>query len=83
MVHGSEDDLVLDPARFVDVLNERAAALDAWHEGGKQGARPPGRLREHRAEQLPWFTRLWATPIYRLVDDPDGRPLRMRLRKAF
>jgi hypothetical protein len=28
-------------------------------------------------------TRLWATPIYRLLDDPDGRPLRMRLKKAF
>jgi hypothetical protein len=28
-------------------------------------------------------TRLWATPVYRLVDDPDGRPLGMRLRKAF
>jgi hypothetical protein len=29
------------------------------------------------------FTRLWATPVYRLLDDPDGRPLRMRLRKTF
>jgi phosphatidylserine/phosphatidylglycerophosphate/cardiolipin synthase-like enzyme len=80
---GSEDDLVLDPQRFVDVLVERAAALDAWHEGGRRGPRPPGRLREHRAERLPFLTRLWATPVYRLVDDPDGRPLRMRLKKTF
>ncbi|MET0764117.1 MAG: phospholipase D-like domain-containing protein, partial [Blastococcus sp.] len=80
---GSEDDAVLDPARFIDTLNRRSAALDAWHEGGRQGPRPPGRLREHRAEQLPRFTRLWATPIYRLLDDPDGRPLRMRLKKTF
>jgi phosphatidylserine/phosphatidylglycerophosphate/cardiolipin synthase-like enzyme len=80
---GSEDDLALDPARFVDALNERAAALDAWHAGGRQGPRPPGRLREHRAEQLPLFVRLWATPVYRLLDDPDGRPLRLRLKKSF
>jgi phosphatidylserine/phosphatidylglycerophosphate/cardiolipin synthase-like enzyme len=80
---GSEDDAVLDPARFIETLNERSAALDAWHEAGRKGPRPPGRLREHRAEQLPQYTRLWATPIYRLFDDPDGRPLRMRLKKTF
>ena len=33
------------------------------------------------AEKLPLFTRLWATPVYRLIDDPDGRPLRLRLKK--
>jgi phosphatidylserine/phosphatidylglycerophosphate/cardiolipin synthase-like enzyme len=80
---GSEDDDLLDPDRFVRLLNERATALDAWHEGGRQGPRPPGRLRPHHAERLPLFTRLWATPIYRLLDDPDGRPLRLRLKKSF
>ncbi|MGY1802849.1 phospholipase D family protein [Blastococcus sp. SYSU D00922] len=80
---GSEDDLVLDPERFIATLTERAEALDAWHEGGRQGTRPPGRLRPHHAERLPWYTRLWATPVYRLVDDPDGRPLRLRLQKRF
>ena len=43
----------------------------------------PGRLRPHRTEQLPLLTRLWATPLYRLVDDPDGRPLRLRRKKEF
>ncbi|WP_199583195.1 phospholipase D-like domain-containing protein [Blastococcus sp. TF02-9] len=80
---GSEDDALLDPDRFVATLAERATALDAWHAGGRQGPRPPGRLRVHSAEPLPWRTRLWATPVYRLVDDPDGRPLRLRLRKQF
>jgi hypothetical protein len=28
-------------------------------------------------------TRLWATPVYRLLDDPDGRPLRLRLKRSF
>jgi phosphatidylserine/phosphatidylglycerophosphate/cardiolipin synthase-like enzyme len=80
---GSEDDAVLDPQRFVATLNERAETLDAWHEDGRTGPRPPGRLRPHRAERLPVVTRLWATPVYRLLDDPDGRPLRLRLKKSF
>ena len=29
------------------------------------------------------LTRLWATPVYRLLDDPDGRPLRLRLKRQF
>jgi phosphatidylserine/phosphatidylglycerophosphate/cardiolipin synthase-like enzyme len=80
---GSGDDDLLDPDRFVRLLTERAKALDAWHDGGRQGPRPPGRLRPHRAERLPLRTRLWATPIYRLVDDPDGRPWQLRLRRRF
>ncbi|BCJ57386.1 hypothetical protein Jiend_08080 [Micromonospora endophytica] len=46
--------------------------------GGRVGPRPPGRLRPHRAGRLPWWTRAWALPAYRLVYDPDGRPLRAR-----
>jgi hypothetical protein len=80
---GSEDHLVVDPERFVATIEARAAALDAWHEGGRRGPRPPGRLRPHRPEKLSRLTRLWATPVYRLLVDPDGRPVRLRLRKSF
>jgi phosphatidylserine/phosphatidylglycerophosphate/cardiolipin synthase-like enzyme len=80
---GSEDDALLDPERFVQTVVARAEALEKWHEGGRVGPRPPGRLRPHRAEKLPLFTRLWATPVYRLIDDPDGRPLRLRFKKSF
>ncbi|TFV73438.1 phospholipase [Blastococcus sp. CT_GayMR19] len=80
---GSRDDEILGPERFVESLKASADALDAWHEGGRTGPRPAGRLRPHRAERLPLHTRLWATPVYRLLDDPDGRPLRMRLAKEF
>jgi phosphatidylserine/phosphatidylglycerophosphate/cardiolipin synthase-like enzyme len=80
---GSEDESVLDPERFIESMTESAKALDAWHEGGRKGPRPPGRLRPHRAERLPLRTRLWATPLYRLLDDPDGRPLRLRLMGEF
>jgi phosphatidylserine/phosphatidylglycerophosphate/cardiolipin synthase-like enzyme len=80
---GSEDAGLLDPDGFVAALEASAAALDAWHAGGRRGPRPPGRLRRHRTERLPLRTRLWATPLYRLVDDPDGRPLRLRLKQEF
>jgi phosphatidylserine/phosphatidylglycerophosphate/cardiolipin synthase-like enzyme len=80
---GSEDDALLDPQRFVAALEAGARALDAWHAGGRRGPRPPGRLRPHHAERVPPLTRLWATPVYRLLDDPDGRPLPLRLRREF
>ena len=80
---GSEDGDLLDPDRFVAALDASAKALDAWHAGGRRGPRPPGRLRGHRPERLSVPTRLWATPVYRLLDDPDGRPWRMRLKREF
>ena len=76
-----DDDLV-DPASGLARLRESAAALDAWHDGGRQGPRPPGRLRPHRADQLPAHTRAWARPLYRVVIDPDGRP-RSGLRRSW
>jgi phosphatidylserine/phosphatidylglycerophosphate/cardiolipin synthase-like enzyme len=80
---GSQDEGLLDPDDFVAALTASAEALDAWHEGGRRGPRPPGRLRPHRPEPLRLTTRLWATPLYRLLVDPDGRPLKLRLKKAF
>jgi hypothetical protein len=61
-------------------VDAAADALDAWHDGGRVGPRPPGRLRRHRPERMRKRTRLWAVPAYRLVYDPDGRPWRDRLR---
>ncbi|MCU1692350.1 MAG: phosphatidylserine/phosphatidylglycerophosphate/cardiolipinsynthase-like protein [Frankiales bacterium] len=69
-----------DDAGLVDTvaglarLSASAEALDAWHDGGRQGPRPPGRLRTHHFDRLPPFTRTWARPLYHLVVDPDGRP---------
>jgi phosphatidylserine/phosphatidylglycerophosphate/cardiolipin synthase-like enzyme len=80
---GSEDDDLIDPEQFIAALTRSAKALDDWHAGGRRGPRPPGRLRPHRAEKLGALTRLWATPVYRLLVDPDGRPLRLRLKKDW
>jgi phosphatidylserine/phosphatidylglycerophosphate/cardiolipin synthase-like enzyme len=74
------DDGLLDPDDIVHTVEDSADALDAWHEGGRQGPRPPGRLRPHRPEKMGLLTKAWAVPIYRLVYDPDGRPVQARLR---
>jgi phosphatidylserine/phosphatidylglycerophosphate/cardiolipin synthase-like enzyme len=77
---GSEDGGLLDPATAVEEIVAAAEALDAWHASGREGPRPRGRLRPHKAEKLGWLTRLWAEPAYRFMYDPDGRSWRDRVR---
>jgi phosphatidylserine/phosphatidylglycerophosphate/cardiolipin synthase-like enzyme len=75
---GGEDADLLDPADAVAAITAAADALRRWYDSGRVGPRPPGRLLPHRPERLSWYTRAWALPAYRLVYDPDGRPLRER-----
>jgi phosphatidylserine/phosphatidylglycerophosphate/cardiolipin synthase-like enzyme len=79
----TDDGDLADPDATVRAVNAAADALDAWHDGGRVGPRPPGRLRPHRPEKLPLLTRLWAVPAYRVVYDPDGRSVRDRLRRRW
>lgn len=60
-----------------------AARLQAWHDGGQRGRRPPGRLRPLPPTKISRLTRLWAEPMYRAVHDPDGRPRILRQRREF
>ena len=85
---GLADDVeLLDPDRAARSVRARAAALDAWHADGARGPRPPGRLRRHAPghEQVRLTLRQrWLTgPAYRMVLDPDGRPLGARLRRIY
>ena len=80
---GADDSGLVDPGDAVRAATAAASALDDWYAGGRVGPRPPGRLRHHRPERLPWHTRLWAEPLYRLVYDPDGRPPADRLRRRW
>jgi len=82
--HGRDLDGALeDPRRAFDAFAAAATNLDRWHEGAERGPRPPGRLRSYHTPELTAFTRAWATPIYRLVYDPDGRPRSMRHTDRF
>jgi phosphatidylserine/phosphatidylglycerophosphate/cardiolipin synthase-like enzyme len=76
---GSEDDGLLDPDTVIPALDAAAHTLEDWHTRGRRGPRPPGRLRPHRPERLGRFQRLWSTPVYRMIYDPDGRSYRARL----
>jgi phosphatidylserine/phosphatidylglycerophosphate/cardiolipin synthase-like enzyme len=76
---GSEDGGLDDPDVAVREMVAAAETLEAWHASGRNGPRPPGRLRPHKPERLGLFTRLWAAPAYRMFYDPDGRSYRDRL----
>ena len=72
-----EDDDLIDPSSAADAVRKSAAGLDAWHEGGRRGLRPPGRLRTHVTgveDGLPARHRWFTAPVYRSFLDPDGRP---------
>ena len=73
-----DDDDLLEPLAAVRAMTAAADRLKDWHDGGRRGPRPPGRLMPHATEGLPWYQRVWAEPAYRLIYDPDGRAWRDR-----
>jgi phosphatidylserine/phosphatidylglycerophosphate/cardiolipin synthase-like enzyme len=79
---GDDSDLV-DRIGTVAAVTSAAEALEAWYRNGRVGPRPPGRLRPHRPEKLPVWTRAWAVPAYRVVYDRDGRSVRDRLNRRW
>jgi phosphatidylserine/phosphatidylglycerophosphate/cardiolipin synthase-like enzyme len=75
-----DDSAPLPLSEVFDAYAAAAADLSAWHDGGRVGPRPPGQLRPIEDPVLSARTRSWAEVLYRVVYDPDGRPLTMRLR---
>lgn len=71
-------DELLDPQQGFARWRDMAAALDAWYESGKNGPRPPGRVRGHHPGHNDSVTDLWAGRVYRYLLDPDGRPRPLR-----
>jgi len=76
------DDL-LDPVGAFEAFARAAAALRSWHDGGRRGPRPPGRVTPAWPAEVPRSARWWASPMYRLVYDPDGRTLTARRQGSF
>jgi len=79
---GDDADL-LDPVAVFDAFARSAERLDQWHDGGRRGERPPGRVRAYRQDPIPRRTQAWAAPLYRSFYDPDGRPRELRRRGEF
>jgi phosphatidylserine/phosphatidylglycerophosphate/cardiolipin synthase-like enzyme len=67
-------DPLVDPKAWFDLLRLRAEALDAWHEHGCVGERPPGHLRHHQQEHTRPAERRALDWVHAHVLDPDGRP---------
>jgi phosphatidylserine/phosphatidylglycerophosphate/cardiolipin synthase-like enzyme len=81
--HLDRDDVPVDAAEGFRLISESAAALDDWHDHGQLGIRPPGKLRRHRPAPVASWARPLAESFYRLVSDPDGRPLSLRRRGTY
>jgi phosphatidylserine/phosphatidylglycerophosphate/cardiolipin synthase-like enzyme len=81
---GPDDEAdLLDPRSAYDEFAASARALSRWYAGGRRGPRPPGRIRPYEAPRLGGRTLAWATPLYRSVYDPDGRPRGLRRAGRF
>jgi phosphatidylserine/phosphatidylglycerophosphate/cardiolipin synthase-like enzyme len=75
----ADDDAgLLDPAAGFEAWRAAAARLQAWHDAGNRGPRPPGRIRPHQVELAAALKVRWAAALYRVAIDPDGRPLPLR-----
>jgi phosphatidylserine/phosphatidylglycerophosphate/cardiolipin synthase-like enzyme len=74
---------LLDLRSAFDAFAGSARALQAWHDGGRQGPRPPGRLRPLADPHAPSTRTRWARALYRYFYDPDGRPRALRRRHGF
>ena len=82
-LEAEKDEGLIDPLEVFEAWRQTAHALDAWHANDRRGPRPPGRIRVHRPEPVQPWQRLYAAPLYRLLIDPDGRPLAARRRRQF
>ena len=79
----ADDHDLVDPREWFNAMRASAAALDAWHAGGRRGVRPPGHLRLHPADRVRGWRRIGQRTAHRLLLDPDGRPRALRRADAM
>ena len=78
-----EDPELLDLGQGTVLWRKTAKELEEWRASPGEEIRPPSRIRPHVIEPVAIGSRRWAAPAYRLIFDPDGRPLKLRLRRGF
>jgi hypothetical protein len=78
----ADDGIDLDLGAF-EALRQAAARLDAWHDGGRKDPGRPDSCAATTFPQLSPVTRAWAALPYRVIFDPDGRPLSWRRSGQF
>jgi phosphatidylserine/phosphatidylglycerophosphate/cardiolipin synthase-like enzyme len=72
-----------DPVKAFDAVRASASALDGWWDGGREGDRPPGRVRWHEVPAIDPGTHTWAPWMNRALNDPDGRPYALKRTNGF
>jgi phosphatidylserine/phosphatidylglycerophosphate/cardiolipin synthase-like enzyme len=78
-----DDTALLNIENSCELWEKCASELAQW-EGGSHPGRPPlSRIRTHVVELVPRGRRRGADLVYRFIFDPDGRPLKLRLRHRF
>jgi phosphatidylserine/phosphatidylglycerophosphate/cardiolipin synthase-like enzyme len=78
-----EDPELLNLLRSSDLWRKFAKDLEDLRTSPGEDNRPPSRIRAHVIDPIPTSSRPWAGLMYRLIFDPDGRPLKLRLRRGF
>ncbi len=78
-----DDTDLIDPASMFKRFADSASRLQQWCDSDRRSPRPPGRLRPYHLPRLGRRTLAWATPLYKIIYDPDGRPVTMRYRRRF
>ena len=78
-----EDPELLNASHGSALWRKAAEELEDWRANPAGEIRPPSRIRHHVIDPVPIGTQRWAAPAYRLIFDPDGRPLKLRLRRGF
>jgi phosphatidylserine/phosphatidylglycerophosphate/cardiolipin synthase-like enzyme len=79
----ADDPELLDLAHSSVLWRETAGKLERWQSHPNEGNRPPSRIQLHEIDPVPLVSQRWASLVYRFIFDPDGRPLRLRLRRRF
>jgi hypothetical protein len=78
-----QDPELLNLANSSDLWRKTANELENWRSSLGTGDRPTSRIRSHLIDPVTRGNRRWADLVYRIIFDPDGRPLYLRLRRRF
>jgi phosphatidylserine/phosphatidylglycerophosphate/cardiolipin synthase-like enzyme len=78
-----EDPELLDLVHSSDLWRQAASEFEDWRSRPGTLIRPPSRIRSHVIDPVAPGSQRWAELVYRLIFDPDGRPLKLRLRRRF
>jgi phosphatidylserine/phosphatidylglycerophosphate/cardiolipin synthase-like enzyme len=83
LARSPDDPALLNLSHSSDLWRRTAKELEDWRGSPDEENRPASRIRPHLVDPVSSGSRRWAGLVYRLIFDPDGRPLKLRLRRGF